>query len=287
MRLLIARSFALSALMLLAGCDSDNAPLGQAQPATPAGSRVRASRRRSVLESANGMRATLSYKFAGQAAPEAAFTGADGRDVTLADFGGRPLLVNIWATWCAPCKAEMPTLDALAVLEEGRISVIAVSQDLQGRKPVATFFKSAKIENLEPYTDADNALLAAFDNDIALPTTILYDQRWTRGLAGCWWCRVGRCGNGKAAARSRLITSIFGERGLFHFCESAVDSVSGRTTVWRCLGSVQLAVFGLLGFARERRFGRHHRRAKNNACAECQQIDPSYAKYAPRKLSAR
>ncbi len=128
------------------------------------------------MESANGMRASLSYTFAGQAAPKAVFAGADGRDVTLADFAGRPLLLNLWATWCAPCKAEMPTLDALAALEEGRMSVIAVSQDLEGRTPVTAFFKSTGIANLEPYTDADNALLAAFGNAVALPTTILYDS---------------------------------------------------------------------------------------------------------------
>lgn len=162
-------------LMLLAACDTETAPKGQAQPESAA--KAAAGIKPDVgLESANGMRATLSYKFAGQAAPKAVFTGADGRDVTLADFAGRPLLLNLWATWCAPCKAEMPTLDALAELEEGRISVIALSQDLEGRKPVAEFFKSADIGNLEPYTDSDNAMLAAFGNAVALPTTILYDS---------------------------------------------------------------------------------------------------------------
>jgi thiol-disulfide isomerase/thioredoxin len=170
MRLLIALI-----LLVLAGCDKESASKGQAQPAS--GAKAASGAKEEVgLESANGMRATLSYKFAGTAAPKAVFAGADGRDVTLADFGGRPLLMNLWATWCAPCKAEMPTLDALAVLEEGRISVIAVSQDLEGRKPVSAFFKSVGIENLEPYTDADNALLAAFGNAVALPTTILYDS---------------------------------------------------------------------------------------------------------------
>jgi thiol-disulfide isomerase/thioredoxin len=162
-------------LLVLAGCDKESAPKGQAQPA----SGVKAgqgSTKEIGLESANGMRATLSYTFAGQLAPKAAFTGADGRDVNLSDFSGRPLLVNLWATWCAPCKAEMPTLDSLAALEEGRISVIAVSQDLEGRAPVAAFFEKTGIANLEPYTDADNVLLAAFNNQIALPTTILYDS---------------------------------------------------------------------------------------------------------------
>jgi thiol-disulfide isomerase/thioredoxin len=173
-------------LLALAACDRGSMPPEQAEP------RVGSAPKESEigLESANGMHATLSYRFAGQPAPEAVFSGADGRDVSLRDFAGRPLLVNLWATWCAPCKAEMPTLDALAALEEGVVSVIAVSQDLQGRKPVAAFFDSAGIENLEPYTDADNALLAAFDHKIALPTTILYDsdgrEVW-RVIGGVEW----------------------------------------------------------------------------------------------------
>lgn len=162
-------------LLVLAGCDKESAPKGQAQPASVAEAGP-GSKKEIGLESANGMRATLSYKFAGQAAPKAIFTGADGRDVNLSDFAGRPLLVNLWATWCAPCKAEMPTLDALAALEEGRLSVIAVSQDLEGRTPVNAFFNKTGVQNLEPYTDPDNALLAAFGNAIALPTTILYDS---------------------------------------------------------------------------------------------------------------
>jgi len=78
----------------------------------------------------------------------------------------------------------------LAVLEEGRVSVIAVSQDLEGRKPVRSFFDQAAIVNLEPYTDPDNSLLAAFGNNIALPTTILYDSEgrevW-RVIGGVEW----------------------------------------------------------------------------------------------------
>jgi thiol-disulfide isomerase/thioredoxin len=162
-------------LLVLAGCDKESSPKGQAQPAS-APEAGQGSQNDIGLESANGMRATLSYKFAGLAAPKALFTGADGRDVNLSDFAGRPLLLNLWATWCAPCKAEMPTLDALAALEEGRVSVIAVSQDLEGREPVTAFFKDTAVKNLEPYTDSDNALLAAFGNAVALPTTILYDS---------------------------------------------------------------------------------------------------------------
>lgn len=142
------------------------------------------------LESASGLKATLSYAFAGSPAPEVTFTGADGRDVSLANFAGRPLLVNIWATWCGPCKAEMPTLDALAAIEEGHLSVIVVSQDLQGRKPVQAFFEQANIRNLEPYVDPQNRMLAAFDSQFPLPATILYDSKgqevW-RVIGGVEW----------------------------------------------------------------------------------------------------
>jgi thiol-disulfide isomerase/thioredoxin len=186
MRLLMA--MLLGALVWsLAGCDKASSPAEQAQPATAAGTEIqpvasapKGSNQEDIsLQSKNGMTALLSYAFAGQAAPQATFTGADGRDVHLSDFSGRPLLVNIWATWCAPCKVEMPTLDRLSALEEGNISVIAVSQDLQGRKPVLAFFAENGFENLEPYTDSDNQLLGSFGGNLKLPTTILYNASGT------------------------------------------------------------------------------------------------------------
>jgi thiol-disulfide isomerase/thioredoxin len=166
-------------LTMLAGCDKASVPAEQAQEtAAPNKSEVNAAGNRSDigLESRNGMSANLTYAFAGQQAPDVPFTGADGRDVHLSDFAGRPLLVNIWATWCAPCKAEMPTLDRLSALEEGKTSVIAVSQDLEGRKPVQAFFAENGFENLEPYTDKENQLLGSLGGNLKLPTTILYDK---------------------------------------------------------------------------------------------------------------
>lgn len=159
--------------LFLAACDRETAPSGQAEPA----STQESAKAGFGLESANGLKAQLSYRFAGRAAPDAGFIGADGREVALGDYAGRPLLVNLWATWCAPCKAEMPTLDRLAALEKGEIAVIAVSQDLQGEKPVRAFFEAARIANLEPFTDPGNNLSASVGGNIALPTTILYDSQ--------------------------------------------------------------------------------------------------------------
>ena len=192
MRLVMTLLLATPAL-LLCSCDKASAPQGQDTTASAASTDMPddANAREDIqLESASGMNATLTYAHAGNAAPEVHFTGGDGRNVSLRDFAGRHSLVNIWATWCGPCKAEMPTIDALAEIEAGNLSVVAVSQDLQGRKPVLAFFEGAGIRNLEPYTDKENALLNAYGSSIVLPTTILYDSNglevW-RVLGGLEW----------------------------------------------------------------------------------------------------
>lgn len=109
----------------------------------------------------------------GKMAPDVAFRGPDDAPVTLAAFRGRPLLVNLWATWCAPCVAEMPTLDTLAAKSGDRMAVIAVAQDLQGAKIVDPWFQKAGLKALQPYVDPENGLLDAANS--ALPTSIYYD----------------------------------------------------------------------------------------------------------------
>lgn len=109
----------------------------------------------------------------GKPAAAASFRGPDDATVTLASFRGKPLLVNLWATWCAPCVAEMPTLDALAGANRDRMAVIAVAQDLQGAEVVDPWFQKAGLKNLQPYLDPENALLDAYSS--ALPTSIYYD----------------------------------------------------------------------------------------------------------------
>lgn len=109
----------------------------------------------------------------GKLAPTVAFRGPDDAAVTLAAFGGKPLLVNLWATWCAPCVAEMPTLDALAAKSSARMTVIAVAQDLQGAAIVDPWFQQAGLKALQPYIDPENGLLDAANS--ALPTSIFYD----------------------------------------------------------------------------------------------------------------
>ena len=138
MRLVILTVLTAS-MLLTAGCDSASKQKEQAPQATNAATPQKLGGKREDigLESDNGSKAVLTYAFAGTAAPKAAFTGADGRDVQLSDFAGRPLLVNVWATWCAPCKVEMPTLDALAAREEGKMSVIKAGPEWEVERQAA------------------------------------------------------------------------------------------------------------------------------------------------------
>ena len=104
------------------------------------------------------------------------FVGPDGGPATLAQFRGKPLLVNLWATWCAPCVAEMPTLDALALREQERLTLIVVSQDMAGKREVDPYFAKARFANLQPYLDKQNVLMEALKTD-TLPTTVFYDAK--------------------------------------------------------------------------------------------------------------
>lgn len=106
------------------------------------------------------------------AAPDLAFVAADGTRHTLADFRGRAILVNLWATWCPPCIAEMPGLDALQAKAGGPgFQVVPIALD-RGGVPVARHWLEAQgLLHLETYA-ADPAQFS----DALLPTSILIDK---------------------------------------------------------------------------------------------------------------
>ncbi len=112
---------------------------------------------------------------AGKEAPAVPFLGPDDSPVALGNFRGRPLLVNLWATWCAPCIAEMPALDQLAAAQKpDGLQVLVISQDMAGRKEVTPFFDKMKFGKLQPYLDKEMLIGAALGAR-GLPVTVLYD----------------------------------------------------------------------------------------------------------------
>ena len=162
MRLGIACLPALLVGLALAGCDRQKAP--DPQGAAPGNAAADAAYPTGVLDRSR----------AGTPAPATLFEDAQGRPARLAIFRGRPLLVNFWATWCAPCVVELPSLDRLAARESERMAVVAISQDLDGRQKVTDFFAGRSFARLEAYLDPRMEMMPALGID-TLPTTILYD----------------------------------------------------------------------------------------------------------------
>jgi thiol-disulfide isomerase/thioredoxin len=121
-----------------------------------------------------GSKLDRSHK--GDAMPAMPFAAPGGAPATLGSFRGHPVLVNFWATWCAPCVKELPTLDALAARETGKMAVVAIGMDMGGDAQVQPFWKSHGLTALTAYTDAKNGLLTA-TGAAELPTTILYDSK--------------------------------------------------------------------------------------------------------------
>jgi thiol-disulfide isomerase/thioredoxin len=108
-------------------------------------------------------------------APEIAFVDSAGKELTLADFRGRIVLVNLWATWCEPCIREMPSLDRLsAALPDQDLAIVLVSQDRGGDKVVAPFFAKLAL-GLKTYLDPKSTVGHAFEVR-GLPTSILIDR---------------------------------------------------------------------------------------------------------------
>lgn len=96
---------------------------------------------------------------AGKTMPDAVFYDAEGRAVRLGDFAGEVLLVNLWATWCPPCVAELPALDGLqAKLRDKGLHVVAISLDRKPVADVAAFLEERRVEQMKLYVDTDRQI---------------------------------------------------------------------------------------------------------------------------------
>jgi thiol-disulfide isomerase/thioredoxin len=111
--------------------------------------------------------------------PDLAFNGPDGSPTSLAGFRGRTVLLNLWATWCAPCRQEMPALDRLQGELGGRdFEVVAVNIDTRNLDKPKTWLKEAGVARLAYYADPEAKVfqdLKRVGKAVGMPTTLLVD----------------------------------------------------------------------------------------------------------------
>jgi thiol-disulfide isomerase/thioredoxin len=109
--------------------------------------------------------------------PDLAFQDADDKPRRFADFHGRALLINFWATWCVPCVKEMPSLDRLqAMFPKDKFVILPLSIDGPTKPKVAPFYKDKKLANLGIYFDQGRKAMQGLGVTL-LPTSILVDPQ--------------------------------------------------------------------------------------------------------------
>ncbi|WP_322098878.1 thiol:disulfide interchange protein TlpA [Microvirga roseola] len=132
---------------------------------------------------AKGELAAVGVSASPKQPPAIAFTGPDGQPTSLERFGGKTVLVNLWATWCVPCRQEMPALDKLQAELGGRdFEVVAINVDTRNPDKPKAWLEENGIRNLAYYADPAGKLLQTLQRSghvVGLPTTFIVDP------AGC------------------------------------------------------------------------------------------------------
>lgn len=104
------------------------------------------------------------------------FLDKNDKKINIKEFNGNLLLLNFWATWCAPCKEEMPSLDRLLLNQNlSNLKIFAINISQESKKKVDSFFEDLNIENFDPYFDAPTTLAKTFSLR-GVPTSILIDK---------------------------------------------------------------------------------------------------------------
>jgi thiol-disulfide isomerase/thioredoxin len=128
------------------------------------------------MQDGKGGMTKIVYAETPKVLPEITFQDNTGAMRSLADWKGKVVLVNLWATWCAPCKLEMPSLDRLqAQLGGGDLTVLPISLDRQGMDPPRKFLASNNLGNLPLLIDTSTSVAGKLDA-IGLPATIILDR---------------------------------------------------------------------------------------------------------------
>ncbi len=143
----------------IGGCDRQSEPPAQPAADTPG---------------KQGAASAVDRSHAGSAMPDFTLAGPAGRKLRLPDLKGTPVLLNLWATWCAPCVAELPALDKLAESQAGKLKVLTVNQDSGAPEKAGAFLKQRGVTRLEPWLDPKGDLAFHYEAP-SLPMTVLYD----------------------------------------------------------------------------------------------------------------
>ncbi|QAU49428.1 thiol:disulfide interchange protein TlpA [Bradyrhizobium guangzhouense] len=130
---------------------------------------------------ARGEVAALTMASAPLKLPDLTFEDGDGKQRKLSDFRGKTLLVNLWATWCVPCRKEMPALDQLQTKLSGPdFEVVAINIDTRDPEKPKNFLKDANLTRLGYFTDQKAKVfqdLKAIGRALGMPTSVLVDPQ--------------------------------------------------------------------------------------------------------------
>src|SRR5712671_3649397 len=135
---------------------------------------------RKLAPLAHGEVAALTMATAPLRLPDLAFEDADGKPRKLSDWRGRTVLVNLWATWCVPCRKEMPALEGLqARLGGSNFEVVAVNIDTRDLEKPKNFLKEVNLTRLDYFSDPKAKVfqdLKAMSRALGMPTSVLVDS---------------------------------------------------------------------------------------------------------------
>jgi len=154
---------------------------GAVASADPAACPLAAARAEAITPFSKGQVAAMRTVDEHRPLPELVFDGPDGKKKTIADFAGKTLLVNLWATWCVPCREEMPALNALEKdLGSDRFEVVAINIDTGDDEKPKTFLDETKVHDLAYYRDASMGVFNTLKKEglaFGLPVTLLMDDK--------------------------------------------------------------------------------------------------------------
>jgi thiol-disulfide isomerase/thioredoxin len=158
---------------------------------------------------ARGEVAALAVASTPQPVPVLSFRDGAGRERSLADWRGRTVLFNLWATWCVPCRKEMPALDALqGKLGGPAFEVVAVNIDTRNLEKPKDWLKEVGIKHLAYYADASAKVfqdLKVVGRAIGMPTTLLVDP------AGCELATIAGPAEWASEDAVRVVSAALGK----------------------------------------------------------------------------